>query len=51
MFVTGVLCTVCGAQVYLTIFIRFNTEMQDNRRIVDAIYMYILKFIKRAVAE
>ena len=36
--------------LFLTIFIRYKTEMQDNRHIVESLYMYILlfKFINRS---
>ena len=32
----------------LTIFIRYKIEMQDNRRIVAAIYMHRFKFINKS---
>ena len=38
----------CVLLLFLTIFIRYKAEMQDNRHIVDAIYMYLFKFIYRS---
>ena len=34
--------------LFLTIFIRYKTEMHDDRQTVDAIYIYLFKFIYRS---
>ena len=47
--VSVLVCRYCTFFVlFLTIFIRFQTEMQDNRHIVDAVCMHHFKFIYRS---
>ena len=44
-------CRLINVDIFftvLTIFIRYKTELQDNRHIVDAIYMHLFKLIYRS---